>query len=88
MTSILDILKNNMTEPQKTYIAIAAFFEHWYRCKSLCDAFFKDAQRSYQHMNLSEAKCFYDSMCECLEGIDPFELHFEADPNPKSESND
>lgn len=86
MTSIHDILKNKMTEPQEYYIAIGLFFEQWQRCKSICDAFFNEAQRSYQHMNLTDAHNLYESLCKTIEDIEPSELRFI--PTSTKESND
>lgn len=77
-----------MTKPQEYYIAIGLFFDQWHRCKTFCDAFFKDAVRSYEHMNISEARCFYESMCKCLEDIDPSELTYEPKLNSTNQSND
>ncbi len=77
-----------MTKPQEYYIAIGLFFEQWHKCKAFCDAFFKAAERSYQHMNLSQARCFYDSMCQSIEDIDPSELNYDPDRISTSVSND
>ncbi len=77
-----------MTKPQEYYIAIGLFFEQWHRCKTICDAFFKDAERSYQHMNLNDAHYYYVSMCKSLEDIDPSELNYVPDEHSISKSND
>lgn len=76
-----------MTEPQKYAIAIGQFFSHWHQFKSMGKAFFDDAQRSYQHMNITDAYHQFESMCSSIEDILPTELQFIEQTNPK-ESND
>lgn len=76
-----------MTKPQEYYIAIGLFFEQWHRCKSICESFFKDAERSYQHMNLSDAQYYFQSMCRSIEDIEPTELQY-IDQTSSTKSND
>lgn len=77
-----------MTKPQEYYIAIGLFFEQWHRCKTLCESFFKDAERSYQHMNLSDAQYYFQSMCRSIDDIEPSELNYIPDLDSTSKSND
>lgn len=87
MTSILDILKNKMTESQKYAIAIGQFFSHWHQFKIMGKSFFHDAQTSYQHMNITDAQDLFDAMCSTIDDILPTELQF-IDQTSSRKSND